>query len=71
MLFKERPLHLVLVFVSPCSMKQYSSLPSEGLLINFLGLTIVGLAITVVYIVTKSEYKREPTPDEEHIQLAE
>ncbi|XP_064613666.1 transmembrane ascorbate-dependent reductase CYB561-like [Liolophura sinensis] len=52
-------------------MKQYSSMPSEGLLINFLGLTIVALAITVVYIVTKSEYKREPTPDEEHIQLAE
>ncbi|KAK3101507.1 hypothetical protein FSP39_004087 [Pinctada imbricata] len=47
----------------------YSALPSEGLVINFLGVAIVVLVALVIYVVTRPEYKRQPSPDEEHIQL--
>lgn len=41
------------------SMKEkYPSLPSEGLLLNFFGLTIVTYGGLVVYLVTKYEYTR-------------
>ena len=36
----------------------YSSLPPEGLLLNFFGLTIISYGGLVVYLVTKYEYTR-------------
>ena len=36
---------------------------------NCLGIVIVTLIALVIYIVTRPEYKREPSPDEEHIEL--
>ncbi|KAL5007208.1 hypothetical protein ScPMuIL_016014 [Solemya velum] len=48
---------------------EYSSLPPEGILLNCLGLCLVALAAVVIYIMTRSDYKRQPSPDEEHIQL--
>lgn len=47
----------------------YSSKPPEGILMNCLGVVIVTLVTLVIYIVTRPEYKREPSPDEEHIEL--
>ena len=49
--------------------RAYDKLPSEGLLINCLGLVLVALAFCVFYVVTRPEYKRQAAPDEEHIQL--
>ncbi|XP_050419072.1 transmembrane ascorbate-dependent reductase CYB561 isoform X1 [Patella vulgata] len=49
----------------------YFGKPPEGLVANFLGLMILGLATTVIYILTRPEYKRPPSPDEEHLQLQE
>ncbi|KAL4222070.1 hypothetical protein ACF0H5_018112 [Mactra antiquata] len=49
----------------------YSKLPSEGIVINCLGLSIVCLAAVVFYVVTKPDYKRPKSPEEEErIQLA-
>ncbi|VDI06927.1 cytochrome b-561 [Mytilus galloprovincialis] len=47
----------------------YSHKPPEGILMNCLGIVIVTLIALVIYIVTRPEYKREPSPDEEHIEL--
>ncbi|KAK3592004.1 hypothetical protein CHS0354_031511 [Potamilus streckersoni] len=47
----------------------YPNLPSEALVVNCLGLVIVALALCVFFVVTRPEYKRQSTPDEEHIQL--
>ncbi|XP_062592405.1 transmembrane ascorbate-dependent reductase CYB561-like [Saccostrea cucullata] len=50
---------------------KYSAFPTETYIINFLGLTIVSLIGLVVYVVTRPEYKRQPSPEEEHIQLVQ
>lgn len=49
--------------------RAYASKPPEGILMNCLGVVIVTLISLVIYIVTRPEYKREPSPDEEHIEL--
>ncbi|XP_022304568.2 putative transmembrane ascorbate-dependent reductase CYB561 homolog [Crassostrea virginica] len=48
---------------------KYSSFGMETYIINFLGVTIVSLVALVVYVVSRPEYKRQPSPEEEHIQL--
>ncbi|XP_048753877.1 transmembrane ascorbate-dependent reductase CYB561-like [Ostrea edulis] len=48
---------------------KYSGFATETYIINFLGLTIACLVALVVYVVTRPEYKRQPSPEEEHIQL--
>ena len=48
---------------------KYSSFGTETYIINFLGVTIVSLVALVVYVVSRPEYKRQPSPEEEHIQL--
>lgn len=49
----------------------YSNLPSEGVVVNCLGLSILTLAALVFYVMTRPEYKRPRAPEEEdHIQLA-
>ncbi|KAH3720341.1 transmembrane ascorbate-dependent reductase CYB561-like [Dreissena polymorpha] len=50
---------------------KYSALPSEGVVINCLGVSIIVMAIIVFYLVTRPEYKRPRGPEEEeHIQLS-
>ncbi|XP_060559980.1 transmembrane ascorbate-dependent reductase CYB561-like isoform X1 [Ruditapes philippinarum] len=50
---------------------KYSGLPSEGVVINCLGLSIIMLAVVVFYLVTRPEYKRPKGPEEEErIQLS-
>lgn len=49
----------------------YANLPPQGILINCLGLTIVIFAASVFYVITRPEYKRPSSPEEEeHMQLA-
>jgi hypothetical protein len=43
----------------------------EYILANFLGIFIIAFVILVIYLVTKPDYKRQPAPEEDHIQLAE
>lgn len=50
---------------------KYSSFVTETYIINFLGLTILTLVVLVVYVVTRPEYKRQPSAEEEHIQLVQ
>ncbi|XP_059159390.1 transmembrane ascorbate-dependent reductase CYB561-like isoform X2 [Physella acuta] len=48
---------------------QYSSLSSEAILINCLGIILLMFTGLVVYLVTKPEYKRQPAPEEDHVAL--
>nr|CAD7266488.1 unnamed protein product [Timema shepardi] len=45
--------------------KDYADLPSEGLLINFIGIVLVVFATLVIYIVTESRFKRHSRPEDE------
>jgi len=47
----------------------YSEFVSEGVMVNTAGVLLVTLAITVVFIVTNPNYKRQPLPEEETIPL--
>lgn len=49
----------------------YQNSPPEGILINVLGLFLVALAMTVTFIVVNPNYKRQPLPEEETIQLTQ
>lgn len=49
----------------------YQNLPPEGLVINILGLFLVALAMTVTFIVVNPNYRRQPLPEEETIQLTQ
>ncbi|ESO82470.1 hypothetical protein LOTGIDRAFT_236962 [Lottia gigantea] len=53
------------------SIKDYSQRPTQAYVANFLGLMIVCLVTTVIYIVTRPEYKRPPAPEEDHVPLEE
>lgn len=57
------------LFMMNSNVLAYASKPPEGILMNCLGVVIVTLISLVIYIVTRPEYKREPSPDEEHIEL--
>ncbi|CAG2055010.1 unnamed protein product [Timema podura] len=45
--------------------KDYADLPSEGLLINCIGIVLVLFATLVIYIVTESRFKRHSRPEDE------
>lgn len=45
--------------------KQYQNYAAEGLFGNFLGVLCVFYGSLVVYMVTKPEFKRHPTPEYE------
>ncbi|KAK0070498.1 cytochrome b561 [Biomphalaria pfeifferi] len=47
----------------------YSALSTEAVLINCLGVLLVLFTGFVVYLVTKPEYKRQPSPEEDHVPL--
>lgn len=47
----------------------YTKHSSEGTLINCLGVVLVLFTGTVIYLVTKPEFKRQPSPEEDHVQL--
>jgi hypothetical protein len=51
------------------SHKEYEEYVQEGVLANVIGLLLVVLAITIVFIVANPNYKRQPLPEEETIQL--
>lgn len=59
---------LVLQFLFDNS-TEYSQKNPEGILINCLGLMLVGLGLSVGYIVTTPDYARQTLPEEEHLQL--
>jgi hypothetical protein len=44
--------------------KEYSRLPSQGMVLNFLGLFIVFFALIVGFLITRAEFKRKPLPAE-------
>ena len=41
-------------------MKTYKNLPSEGILANILGITLILFGGLIVHLVTKASYKRQP-----------
>ncbi|KAK6617064.1 hypothetical protein RUM44_005421 [Polyplax serrata] len=47
------------------SVNGYSKFSSEGILINFIGLTLAIFASLVVYLVCEAKYKRQPLPEDE------
>jgi len=47
----------------------YQEFVSEGVMVNTVGVILVTLAVTVVFIVTNPNYKRHPLPEEENIPL--
>ncbi|XP_078079876.1 transmembrane ascorbate-dependent reductase CYB561 [Mustelus asterias] len=47
----------------------YSKFVAEGVLANVLGLVLVSFGSTVVYIVTRSEWKRVSSPEEEALSM--
>jgi cytochrome b-561 len=40
-------------------------LPSEGILVNCIGILMVAFAGLVTYLVTETRYKRKPLPEDE------
>ena len=47
----------------------YAEFVQEGIVVNFLGIFLVLFAMTVVFIVVNPNYKRQPLPEEDTIQL--
>lgn len=47
------------------SVKNYSDLPAEGVIVNFIGLLLVIFAGCVVFLVTEPRFKRQPLPEDE------
>ncbi|XP_007905533.1 transmembrane ascorbate-dependent reductase CYB561 [Callorhinchus milii] len=47
----------------------YSKQVPEGILANVLGLLLVGFGLTVGYVVTRSEWKRPPNPEDEPLSM--
>ncbi|XP_030649814.1 transmembrane ascorbate-dependent reductase CYB561 [Chanos chanos] len=47
----------------------YSKFAAEGVLANVLGLLLVGFGIIVAYVVTREEFRRPPSPEEEPISV--
>jgi len=43
----------------------YSELPTEGIMINFIGVLLVVFAGLVIYLVTEPRFKRQPLPEDE------
>jgi len=52
-----------------CREDSYSSFVSEGVMVNTAGVLLITMAVTVVFIVTNPNYKRQPLPEEESIPL--
>jgi len=48
---------------------KYSAFVSEGVMVNTTGVLLLTMAVTVVFIVTNPNYKRQPLPEEEIIPL--
>lgn len=48
---------------------RYDEHSAEGTMINFLGFILIIFTGIVVYLVTKPEYKRQPSPEEEHLPI--
>uniref|UniRef100_A0A1A9X0V7 Cytochrome b561 domain-containing protein n=1 Tax=Glossina brevipalpis TaxID=37001 RepID=A0A1A9X0V7_9MUSC len=46
------------------SVKDYSSLPSSGVMVNLCGVLYVTFGALVVYLVTNPNYKRKPLPED-------
>lgn len=51
------------------SRSTYSQFPPEGVLANVLGLLLVCFGAVVSYVVTKEEYRRPPSPEEESLSV--
>jgi len=49
--------------------KVYGTLPTEAYIMNFIGVVVVLFALTVGYLVTKAEYKRQPRPEEQQLTM--
>ena len=47
--------------------RSYSELSAKAYLGNFIGVFMLLTGLTVVFVVTKAEYKRRPLPEEEPI----
>jgi len=49
--------------------EKYSEFINEGVMVNTVGVVLVTLSVTLVFIVTNPNYKRQPLPEEENIPL--
>lgn len=56
-------------FFSLASDPKYADLPPAGIVLNLLGISILLFAIVIVYLVTNSQFKRRPLPEEQALQL--
>lgn len=54
--------------LQPCRAK-YSTFEAEGILANVLGLLLVGFGGTVLYILTRSDWKRPPQAEEQALSM--
>jgi len=52
-----------------CRGDKYAEFASEGVMVNTAGVLLITMAVTVVFIVTNPNYKRQPLPEEENIPL--
>lgn len=52
----------------PCRAK-YSTFEPEGVLANMLGLLLAGFGVTVLYILTRADWKRPPQAEEQALSM--
>ncbi len=48
---------------------RYADLPPAAYVLNLLGISILLFGIVVAYLVTDSQFKRRPLPEEQALQL--
>lgn len=48
---------------------KYADLPAAGVVLNLLGISILLFVAIVVYLVTNTQFKRRPLPEEQALQL--
>lgn len=64
--FGSDPLFFIYLRRTP---KGYSELPAAGVVLNLLGISILTFVAIVVYLMTESQFKRRPLPEEQALQL--
>ncbi len=58
-----------LIFCASFRYPKYTEKTAAGFLVNFVALILVAYVSLVVYLVTKPDFKRQPLPEEQVINL--